>query len=295
LKKDKCDQDEKSSLENEYITISILQDEHDEYQETQHSREEEMYDHPKIFQVSIEELEDSHIEVIGQGNFGTVYKAAILQPDGKEHCVAIKSLKQNEVAIHEFILLSVCKHKNILAPSELIGRKILITEYLKNGSIDNYLQITGPCNKNLFWKWAQEIAQGMKYLHNHGIIHLDLHVGNVLLRKNLQAVIGDFGQARAKTSSIDIPQLYCSQMLKFTFICQILRDGKEKISSKTDVLFFGWLLSTLLKVDYEPSWDAPDMIIDLQQGGLIKTCLNENHSARPTFRQILDYIESINK
>jgi len=245
--------------------------------------------------VSIEELEDSNIEEIGLGHFGTVYKAVILLPNGKEHCVAIKSLKQNEVAIHEFILLSVCKHKNILVPSHLMGRKILITEYLKNGSIETYLKEKGPCNKSLFWKWALDIAAGMEYLHNHNILHLDLHVGNVLLSKNLEAVIGDFGQARAKTNSIDFPNLYASQMLKFAFIYQILKDGKEKISSKTDVLFFGWLLSTLLKVDYEPSWDAPDMIIDLQQGGLIKTCLNENHSARPTFRQILDYIESINK
>jgi len=133
----------------------------------------------------------------------------------------------------------------------------------------------------------------MNYLHTHQILHLDLHAGNILLRDDNTAVIGDFGQARGKRSPIDCPQFYSSQMLKHKFVKALLSTCEERISAKTDVLYFGWLLSNFLKINYEPSWETPDVIMTLQQETLIKACLNRTHSDRPSFYSILLFVKPI--
>jgi len=240
-----------------------------------------------------EELNHSKIEFIGEGYFGTVYRADIKRssPKKEEFSVAIKVMKEiknNEFAIHEFMLLSLCTHKNILSPYTLIGRRILVTEYLKCGTIENYLKDYGPLTmdkEKLFWKWGCDIADGMNYLHRHQILHLDLHVGNILMRDTFTVVIGDFGQARGRMTGVDIPKWYNSQMLKWQFIRDIVKT--EKISSKTDVLFFGWLLSTLLQPNYNPSWNPPTIDIS-PKIQLIKECLNQESLVRPSFAAILE-------
>jgi len=218
-----------------------------------------------------------------------------------EVSVAIKKLKDHCVhnVVHEFVFLSLCIHKNILAPFKLIGRRILVTEYMKTGTIEKYLNnegvLTGDKQKDLlFWKWATDVAEGMSYLHSCQILHLDLHAGNILIKDDNTAVIADFGQARGKRSDIDTPQMYSSQMLKWTFVVEVVK--AEKISTKTDVLFFGWLLSNFLQIDYKPSWKTPLNIlphcITQQQQELIKLCLNRSCSDRPSFDCILSKILS---
>jgi len=208
---------------------------------------------PLHIPVKIKELENAHIDCIGEGCFGIVYRANIKKKGQTEISVAIKHLKENcGFAVHEFTLLSLCRHKNILAPFKLIGRRILVTEYMKNGTIEKYLIDEGALigdgqkKQELFWKWACNISEGMHYLHTHQILHLDLHTGNILIRDDQTAVIGDFGQARGKRSHIDSPQIYASQMLKYSFVANLI--ASEKISSKTDVLFF-WVAFIKLSTD----------------------------------------------
>jgi len=127
-------------------------------------------------------------------------------------------------------------------------------------------------------------------LHSRQILHLDLHAGNILIRDDNTAVIGDFGQARGKMSHIDTPQWYNSQMLKWAFVRELVKG--EKISSKTDVLFFGWLLSNFLQRDYTPSWEPPSILSTQQQQELIKVCLNREPSNRPQFSSIVVHLNN---
>jgi len=231
----------------------------------------------------------NNIEPIGEGHFGSVYKGAI-QKEGKEIFVAIKCLRENcGFAVYEFMMLSLCKHKNILAPFKLIGRRVLVTECMKKGTIKKYLnehgRLIGDREKELrFWNWACDVADGMNYLHAQQILHLDLHTGNILIRDDFTAVIGDFGQSRGKKSNIDSPQFYSSQLLKYSFVKYLTQT--EPFSDRTDVLFFGWVLSNFLQENYKPSWDSPNVTAPLQLQ-LIKQCLNQAPANRPPFSKIL--------
>lgn len=43
---------------------------------------------------------------------------------------------------------------------------------------------------------AHQIAQGLNFLHSEGIVHQDLHHGNILIDETGRPIITDFGQSR---------------------------------------------------------------------------------------------------
>ena len=80
-----------------------------------------------------------------------------------------------------------------------------MVQYMNGGALEQLIQnLAHPLPMNLRLKLAQDIAQGMDYLHSNGMLHRDLNSKNCLLRKNgdcYTAVVADFGLA-AKAPSL---------------------------------------------------------------------------------------------
>ncbi|KAL1342735.1 hypothetical protein AAHE18_09G179200 [Arachis hypogaea] len=154
----------------------------------------------------------SHQNMIGKGGFGEVYKGTL--PDGRH--VAIKRLstssKQGVVEFkNEILLIAKLQHRNLVS---FMGfcieeqEKILLYEYVPNGSLDCFL-FDGGQQQKLSWDQRYKIiggtALGILYLHEYSrlkVIHRDLKPSNILLDKNMNAKISDFGLARI----VDIDQ-----------------------------------------------------------------------------------------
>ncbi|GBC10626.1 hypothetical protein RclHR1_00980003 [Rhizophagus clarus] len=97
---------------------------------------------------------------------------------------AVHSLKaQREVIFHDNIIkfygITVKENKN------RTKKYLFVMEYADSGSLRTYLEVNF---NSLTWKdkinWACQLVSAVSCLHDQGIIHRDLHSGNVLIHKN---------------------------------------------------------------------------------------------------------------
>ncbi|KAG8080250.1 hypothetical protein GUJ93_ZPchr0007g3768 [Zizania palustris] len=162
-----------------------------------------IFDLPTL-QEATENFSEKH--KLGEGGFGTVYKGKL--PDGQE--IAVKKLLEScgnglHQQYNEVMVLAALQHKNLVRLQGFCVHKndmLLVYEYIKNGSLDNFLFDVGTGNT---LSWDQQyniiigIAKGIMYLHEDSsirIIHRDLKANNILLGEDMDPKIADFGLAR---------------------------------------------------------------------------------------------------
>ncbi|KAL0300452.1 UNVERIFIED_CONTAM: G-type lectin S-receptor-like serine/threonine-protein kinase [Sesamum angustifolium] len=156
---------------------------------------------------------------LGEGGFGPVYKGKT--PEGQDIAVKLLSRQSGQGLLEfktELILISKLQHVNLV---KLLGfcihgdDKMIIYDYMPNKSLDfflftesllsqlSYCQKIIPKQEPLNWQQRfniiEGIAQGLLYLHKYSrlkIIHRDLKPSNILLDKDMNPKISDFGLAR---------------------------------------------------------------------------------------------------
>ncbi|XP_067472134.1 non-receptor tyrosine-protein kinase TYK2 [Thunnus thynnus] len=195
------------------------------------------------------------MRVLGEGHFGKV-TLYLYDPanDGTGERVAVKALKQEnghvpEGWMKEIEILKSLYHSNIVkykgCCTELGGQVVqLIMEYLPLGSLRDYLpkRKLGVPQCLLF---AQQICQGMEYLHSKRYIHRDLAARNVLVENDSLVKIGDFGL----TKYIPEGEIYYrvredGDSPVFWYAIECLKESKFSFSS--DIWSFGVTLYEIL-------------------------------------------------
>lgn len=130
---------------------------------------------------------------------------------GTTRDIAVKQLEKNGLQgnreFHvEVLMLSLLHHPNLV---NLIGycadgdQRILVYEYMPQGSLEDHLLNLSPNNKPLDWvtrmKIAEGAAKGLEYLHdiaNPPVIFRDLKTSNILLGEDYNVKLSDFGLAK---------------------------------------------------------------------------------------------------
>jgi len=274
--------------------------------------------------------EFSQENVIGTGGNGKVYKGVLA--GGAE--VAVKCISHENDGMREFLAeissLGRLKHRSLVGLRGWCKREkgnfLLIYDYMENGSLDKWVF---ECDNSEMLSFEdririlKDVASAVLYLHEGWearVLHRDIKASNVLLDKDMNGRLGDFGLARMH----DHGQVPSTTRVVGTIgylAPEVLRNGRA--SAQTDVFGFGVLILEVM-CGRRPIEEGKPPLVDwawqlMVQGQLLNAlderlkaggefdeeevdrvlhlgllCSYPDPSSRPTMRQVVKVLEGKN-
>ena len=208
-------------------------------------------------------------EQLGRGGFGTVYRAIDLAL-GRE--VALKILHPAYMADPDFIegfrlearIVAAFEHANIVtihAMDEADGRAFIAMRFLPGGSLRDRLKKDGRIPYQQALEILRQVAAGLQAAHAKGLVHCDIKPENILFSADGQAVITDFGLAKAVQSSSSSTSSTSGGAGTPCYRAPELWRGKPPASPTTDEYSLAAVFSEMLSGEQLFGGDTPDVII----------------------------------
>ncbi|XP_074964967.1 ephrin type-A receptor 1 isoform X2 [Phalacrocorax aristotelis] len=249
--------------------------------------------------------------VIGEGEFGEVYRGSLRLPGKERIVVAIKTLKPTYSDsqwwnfLREATIMGQFNHPNIVRLEGVVTKRrpmMIITEYMENGALDTFLRE----NEEKFSpvqlvSMLQGIASGMTYLSEHNYVHRDLAARNILVTRSLQCKVSDFGLSRVLEN--DAEGTYETKGGKIPIRWTAPEAIAHRIfTSASDVWSFGIVMWEVLSFGDKPygGMTNQEVMKSLEDGyrlpppvdcpsilyELMKSCWSHDRMRRPHFQEI---------
>ncbi|KAL0713589.1 hypothetical protein Bca4012_020567 [Brassica carinata] len=266
--------------------------------------------------------------ILGKGGFGEVYKGTLLPPSNGQ--IAVKRVSHDaeegmKQFVAEIVSMGSLKHKNmvpLLGYCRRKGELLLVSEYMPNGSLDQYLfyEDKPPFSWRRRLIIIKDIASALNYMHTGAlqvVLHRDIKASNVMLDAEYNGRLGDFGMARFHDHGADPATTAAVGTIGY-MAPELVNMGA---STATDVYAFGafllevtcgrrpfepalpeerrslvkwvcqcWKMASLLgardpRLRGEISAEEVEMVLKL---GLI--CMNAVAELRPSMEEVMQYL-----
>ena len=147
-------------------------------------------------------------KVLGSGSFAVVVAAHDIKNPSKR--VAIKVLTRESVMKQgilqnleaELRIVERLDHPNIIKIYEVLYEEdiiMIVSEYCKNGDMQDYIQNKASMNITETLRIAYEILSALDYLHKRGISHRDIKPENIVFDSLMHPKLVDFGFCKQST------------------------------------------------------------------------------------------------
>ena len=244
------------------------------------------------------------LKFIARGSFGSVYKV-LRKYDNK--ILALKKINykfssnyEKESIINEIKLLTFHNCPYLLKARDIFLEKdniCIVTSFAENHDLKNIIKKNKIFSENEVWKIFTQLIIALDYLHDYQVIHRDLKTANIMLSRNYNIYLGDFGVAKILPPT----QIHTKTQIgtPYYFSPEIV-DGKNYTNS-TDVWSLGCILYELIynKLPFEaqnmyqlaykiknqtihyPHTDFSSKLVTL-----LKSMLSKNKYNRPSINKI---------
>lgn len=207
--------------------------------------------------------------------------------------ISYDSITQNFIMVTEYADKGDLK-KNIMEPVEFTNYNFRDNDYYKFST-----------NKRIIF----DIAQGLKIIHSSGLVHCDLHIGNILLRNQHQMpiCISDFGLSQPANISSSIkssgiygvipyvapeiflgkPYTQASDIYSLGIIIWVLYSLEEPYNNRChDANLILEIIVRGLRPEIPPQLSIPNYIKELME-----KCWDSDPTNRPTAEQIITMLK----
>ena len=191
-------------------------------------------------------------ELVGTGGMSSVFRAHDRLLDRK---VALKVLHEQytedaeyvERFKHEARSVATLSHPNIVTVidrGEHENRQFIVFEYIAGDNLKQVIQRRGPAPVTTALELGMQIARGLSFAHQQGLVHRDVKPQNVLLNGDGEAKVTDFGIAR----SLDVKQgmTQTGTVLGTSDYIAPEQAQGQRVDEHTDVYSLGVVLYELL-------------------------------------------------
>jgi protein-serine/threonine kinase len=201
-------------------------------------------------------------QTLGEGEFGKVKLG--WKRDGSIQ-VAIKLIRRESLGSNptrlpkiyrEISILRDLSHPNIVRLHEMVetDRYIgIIMEYASGGELFDYILNNRYLGDNAARRLFAQLVSGVGYLHKKGIVHRDLKLENLLLDRNRNIIITDFGFANTFNPGEELGEEIEYNLTNREFI---KRSGLDKTDSA------GMRRGDLMQTSCgSPCYAAPELVV----------------------------------
>ncbi|MCS7011765.1 MAG: protein kinase [Anaerolineales bacterium] len=195
------------------------------------------------------------LEPLGRGGMAQVYKAYHPHLD---RYVAIKVLRSDLTEDKEFLArfqrearaVASLRHPNIIQIFDFDVENdwyYMVMELLEGDTLKSYLNVCRASGEHIplgdVVRILNDVLSGLAYAHAQGIIHRDLKPSNILLTRNGQAVLTDFGIAQIVGGT----QYTVAGVLMGTLPYMSPEQGRDgKCDQRSDIYSLGIMLYEML-------------------------------------------------
>jgi eukaryotic-like serine/threonine-protein kinase len=194
-------------------------------------------------------------ELVGAGGMSSVFRAHDRLLDRK---VALKVLHRQYSDDEEYVerfrrearAVAALSHPNIVTVidrGDHEGRQFIVFEYVEGDNLKRVIERRGPAPVASALELAMQIARGLSFAHQQGLVHRDVKPQNVLLNGDGRAKVTDFGIARSLDVQHGMTQTG-TVLGTSDYIAPEQAQG-QRVDEHTDVYSLGVVLYELLTTE----------------------------------------------
>ena len=191
------------------------------------------------------------LDKLGEGGMGVVYRARYVVDN--RH-VAVKLLPPNianEMILSRFEreleILNTLRHPHIVRCFGGVcegNQHFYAMELVEGGTLDHLLEERGKFSWEATIQFALQMASGLAYAHERGVVHRDVKPGNFLLTPAGKLKLSDFGLATVEAATKITAA--GKTMGTFPYMAPEQIRGRPPVSPQTDLYALGCVIFEML-------------------------------------------------